>query len=63
MAALVGNWVFRVPLAVLFARYLEIRLEWVWSALIFDHIARSGWLWWSFRSGRWRRRAGLSARS
>jgi putative MATE family efflux protein len=57
IAALVGNWVFRVPLAVVFANVLELPLVWVWGALIFDHVARAGWLGWSFRSGRWRRRA------
>lgn len=57
IAALVGNWVFRVPLAVLFARYLDMPLTWVWGALIFDHVARSGWLFWTFRTGRWQRRA------
>ena len=61
MAALVGNWVFRVPLAILFARTLDMPLIWVWGALILDHVARSGWLGWSFRSGRWHRRSGLSA--
>lgn len=63
MAALVGNWVFRVPLAVLFARYLDMPLNWVWGALIFDHVARSGWLFWTFKTGRWQRRAGISPRS
>jgi len=59
LAALVGNWIFRVPLAVVFASVLELPLHWVWGALIFDHVARSGWLGWSFLSGRWQRRAGI----
>ena len=59
VSALVGNWVFRVPLAVLFTHTLGLPLAWAWGALIFDHVARSAWLFWSFRSGRWRRRAGV----
>jgi Na+-driven multidrug efflux pump len=54
LATLVGNWVFRVPLAVVFATVLEWPLVWVWVALILDHVARAAWLMVSFRRGRWR---------
>jgi MATE family multidrug resistance protein len=53
VAAFIGNWIFRVPLAFLFARVLEWPLAWVWSALILDHIARAAWLFVSFRRGHW----------
>jgi Na+-driven multidrug efflux pump len=54
VAAAVGNWLLRVPLALLFAVVFEMELVWVWYALLFDHIARTGLLTWSFRRGRWR---------
>ncbi len=53
LAACLGNWVFRIPLAILFGVWLEWRIEWVWYALIFDHLARCVVLGWSFRRGRW----------
>jgi putative MATE family efflux protein len=53
-AATVGNWVFRVPLAFLFARGLDWPLVFVWTALIADHLARAAWLTLSFRRGGWR---------
>ena len=55
VAATVGNWLLRVPLAVLFAWWLHWDLMWVWSALVFDHLARSIWLANSFRRGGWRK--------
>jgi putative MATE family efflux protein len=54
VAASVGNWVFRVPLACFFAMVLRTDIMWVWYALIFDHLARSIHLVWSFRRGRWK---------
>jgi len=57
MAALVGNWVMRVPLAVLFAYGLHLSIVWVWYALSVDHLTRTAWLAWSFRRLRWRRPA------
>ncbi len=53
VAATIGNWVFRVPLALLFAAVLEWDVVWVWYVLVFDHIARAAWLLVSFRRGRW----------
>jgi len=56
--AALGNWVFRVPLACLFAFVLEWDVVWVWWALVIDHIARSVLLIWSFRRGKWREQLG-----
>jgi putative MATE family efflux protein len=58
LAAGVGNWVFRVPLAWLFSRVLENPVLWVWWALVFDHVARSVILAIVFVRGRWRQRLG-----
>jgi len=55
IAAMIGNWLFRIPIAILVAGYLEWDLAWVWVAIIFDHVARSTFLGVSFLSGRWRR--------
>jgi len=64
-AATVGNWCFRVPLAMLFAYTLRVGIVWLWAALIVDHIARAAWLVLSFRRGRWKthmtRRASMPA--
>ncbi|MDP6981146.1 MAG: MATE family efflux transporter [Myxococcota bacterium] len=54
LAACVGNWLFRVPLAFLFAIVLGYGVAWVWSALIFDHLARSLVLLYTFRRGDWK---------
>ena len=54
LAASVGNWALRIPLAVLFAYHFETDVIWVWYALVFDHLARTAWLTWSFRRGAWR---------
>jgi len=59
LAASLGNWGFRVPLAWLFARGLTLDVAWVWAALIADHCARAVWMTLSFRGGRWYRRLGL----
>lgn len=58
IGAALGNWVFRVPLACLFAFVLEWDVIWVWYALVFDHIARSILLIWSFRRGKWSEKLG-----
>jgi putative MATE family efflux protein len=56
LGATIGNWLFRVPLACLFAIVLEWDVIWVWYALIVDHAARASLLLWSFRRGRWKER-------
>jgi putative MATE family efflux protein len=53
MAATVGNWVFRVPLACFVAIVLKGDVVWVWYALVVDHLVRAIWLYWSFRRERW----------
>ena len=58
VAAAVGNWVFRVPLALLAGLVLDLDVVWVWYAILFDHISRSLWLTRSFQRGRWRERLG-----
>ena len=55
-AAMVGNWVFRVPLALLFARVLEWPLVSIWMVLILDHLSRAIWLLLGFRRGSWKRK-------
>ncbi len=58
LGAALGNWVFRVPLACLFAFVLQWDVIWVWYALVVDHIARSVLLIWSFRRGKWKEQLG-----
>jgi len=55
VAATVGNWALRVPLAMLFATVLHTGILWVWGTIIVDHVARAAYLGWSFRRGRWLR--------
>ncbi|MCP5042922.1 MAG: MATE family efflux transporter [bacterium] len=54
VASCVGNWAFRVPLAFGFAIWLETEVHWIWYALIFDHLARSVVLLYTFAGGRWK---------
>jgi Na+-driven multidrug efflux pump len=54
VAATVGNWAFRVPLACFFAILLKTDVVWVWYSLIFDHVARAAYLLWTFRRGKWK---------
>ncbi len=58
VAATLGNWGFRVPLAYIAASVLDLPVVWVWAALIGDHFARAVWLTLSFRRGKWRERLG-----
>jgi len=58
VAAGVGNWVFRVPLAFLCSRILELPVIWVWWCLVSDHVARCAILAFVFVRGRWRERLG-----
>lgn len=53
VAASLGNWLFRVPLALLAAAVFEADVIWVWYALVIDHLGRAILLIWSFRRGRW----------
>ena len=56
LAATLGNWGFRVPLAFLASAGLQLDVIWVWAALIADHFARAVWLTIAFRRGGWQRR-------
>jgi putative MATE family efflux protein len=53
VAAAIGNWAFRVPLAFLFALVFDAPVLWIWLVILGDHVARAVWLAVSFRSGRW----------
>ena len=59
LGAAVGNLCFRVPLAWVFARVLGAPLAWVWSALVFDHMARLAINGTVFLRGRWAQRVGV----
>jgi putative MATE family efflux protein len=56
LAAILGNWGLRIPLAIAFAGWLHTGVLWVWVALIADHITRATFLGLSFLSGQWRER-------
>ena len=58
-AAALGNWGLRVPIAFVSAHVLDLGVVAVWSALIFDHIARAVWMGLAFHRGRWRKKIGL----
>jgi putative MATE family efflux protein len=53
VAAAVGNWVIRVPLAFWFAYALRLPVLWIWGVIVADHLARALWLGASFRRGAW----------
>jgi putative MATE family efflux protein len=59
-AAILGNWVFRVPLGYLFASVLGLPLFWVWAIMVIDHLSRAIWLSWSFHTSDWQARIGPS---
>lgn len=54
VAAAVGNWAIRVPLACFFAYGLRAPVVWIWGVIVADHLARALWLGASFRRGGWR---------
>lgn len=54
IAAAIGNWMIRVPAAILLAAVFEVDVVWLWATLIFDHIARTAYLGASFLRGKWR---------
>ncbi|HME70005.1 MAG TPA: MATE family efflux transporter [Myxococcota bacterium] len=56
VAATLGNWGFRVPIALVASAGLQLDVVWVWAALIADHFARAVWLTISFRGGKWQNR-------
>lgn len=53
IGALIGNWVIRVPVAILIGGVFELDVVWIWATLIFDHISRALWLGFRFLRGRW----------
>jgi Na+-driven multidrug efflux pump len=58
IAAVIGNWMFRVPFALLVTRVLHADLIWVWAVLMLDHVARAVWLVWAFHRRDWTERLG-----
>jgi putative MATE family efflux protein len=56
VAATLGNWGFRVPIALVASAGMQLDVIWVWAALIADHFARAVWLTISFRGGKWQQR-------
>jgi Na+-driven multidrug efflux pump len=62
VAATLGNWGLRVPIATLCAHVLHTGLVWLWAVLILDHIARAAWLAASFRRRTWLRRMTFASR-
>jgi MATE family multidrug resistance protein len=55
VAATVGNWAFRVPLALVF-QHLGLDVTWMWLALVCDHAARASWVSFAYLRGGWRGR-------
>ena len=53
MAAAIGNWALRVPLAFLLAGAFDAPVLWIWLVILFDHVARAVWLALSFRRRDW----------
>jgi len=53
VAATLGNWLFRVPLALACAMWFETSVLWIWYAIVFDHVSRAAWLTISFARQRW----------
>lgn len=53
VAAALGNWAVRIPLAALFALVFQLPLVWVWYAVLLDHAVRAVWLARSFQRTGW----------
>lgn len=60
VAAMIGNWLIRLPAAIVIAHWLEADVVWIWVTLILDHIARTLWLGASFLRGKWRDGRGIA---
>lgn len=58
VAATLGNWALRVPIAFVCATVLDTPVIWLWLALVFDHLARASWLMIAFQRGAWKQRLG-----
>ena len=63
IAAAIGNWGIRVPVAIALGAIFQADVIWLWATLIFDHIARTLYLGVSFLRGRWREPATLRKRA
>jgi Na+-driven multidrug efflux pump len=60
VAAMIGNWLIRLPAAILIASHFELDVFWIWVTLILDHVARTIWLGLSFLRGKWRDAKGIA---
>ncbi len=60
VAAMIGNWLIRLPAAILIASHFELDVIWIWGTLVLDHVARTIWLGLSFLRGRWRDAKGIA---
>jgi len=58
-SATLGNWIFRVPLALLVAKVFHADVVWVWATVVFDHVTRAIWLAWAFKRERWAKNLGV----
>ncbi|MAG34398.1 MAG: hypothetical protein CL908_26275 [Deltaproteobacteria bacterium] len=54
LAAIVGSWGIRVPIAIVIGGVFELDVVWIWATMIVDHVARAAWLGGSFVRGKWR---------
>lgn len=61
VAAMIGNWLIRLPAAIACASWLELDVVWIWITLVLDHVARTIWLGFSFLRGRWRDAKGIAS--
>ena len=61
-SAIFGNWIFRVPLALLVTHWFHADVVWVWGTVVFDHVARAIWLTWSFYREGWAKNLGAAVR-
>jgi putative MATE family efflux protein len=59
-SATLGNWIFRVPLALLVAKVFHADVVWVWGTVVFDHVTRAIWLTWAFKRERWAKNLGAA---
>ncbi len=58
VAAILGNWALRVPIAFVCGTVLDTPVIWLWLALVLDHLARAVWMLISFQRGTWKERLG-----
>lgn len=60
LAAVLGNWMFRVPVAYACAVVFQTDLVWIWMIMPLDHAARALFLFLAFRRGTWAQNVGTA---